>query len=87
MADSREEVQNREDDGKFWILVYPEKGLTDIGGMMIPGMRGKKVPLYTYTRVTPEECEHFRSEASLRRCRIFELAPGMSPRDIMVQGK
>jgi hypothetical protein len=86
-AERKVEIENRQDDGKFWIMVYPEKGFTNIGGLMIDGPKGKKVPLFTYIKVDRVEYEHYKAGAHNKRCKVFELLPGMSPRDIMVRGK
>lgn len=88
LDDSEKELnlQNRVDDGTTWCMAMAERGMKpDEGFSLRVGKRGMR--LLTWQRLTREEHSELYTECRSRRCTLVQLPPGVSPKDLGIQGK
>lgn len=86
--DSEREVkiENRETDGRVWVMYLPQQGVKWRHGQTLRAGT-KRIAPYTYVKLDANELGGLRLECNVNRCTLSPLPPGMSPKDITVQGR
>lgn len=80
-------IENRETNGKVWCMAVGRINRNVNQSLKLKGINGMTFNLYRFYRLDRRERLQMEMEAKMHNCEIVVLPPGITPKDLDVQGR